>query len=136
MKKSVIFALLPVILGGCSLFLPSGDPPEGNILNNTPQNNTASLRKPSEAIDYLISALTMALLEKCPGTKVRLGTDHASANMAFKILHESGKITGNTMTYADTDWVFKSALSGNDLSVSLEHKGVSVWGESVKLAMP
>lgn len=136
MKKLLLPALIPFLLGGCSLFLPSGDPPPGNILNNTGQNNEVKLRKPSEAVDYLISSLTMALLERCPGAKVQLGADRESADMAFRVLHESGKITGNTVTFAETDWVLKSLLSGGKLQLSLEYQGGTVWKDEVRLLLP
>ena len=65
----LLFALFFLLLAGCNLFLPAGDPPEGNILDN-PNGSSEKKYTVTEAVDYLITMFTVAALEKCPGEVV------------------------------------------------------------------
>lgn len=128
MKKRLILLLLAGMTGGC--WLPSGDPPPGNILYNTTQNKV-KIAKPSDAVEYLVTALTFILLEKCPGERVSMGMDGKSAELAMQIFHESSRITGNTMTYDDADWRVFSELKEKSFSISLSYKGERIWQETL-----
>lgn len=130
MKKiSGIFLSVILFAGGCWI-LPSGDPPEGNITENRPMGEK-QIKNYAQAVDYLVTALTVALLENCPGEKIRLVCDARSADLSFRVLRESGKISGNTMTYSDSAWVLKSTWVKETLHLQLDHGGKTVWQETL-----
>ena len=128
MKRSWLLLVIIFVCGGC--FLPSGNPPPGNILHN-PVPGEVTIRKPSDAVDYLVTALTVVLLEKCPGERIGMRMDRNSAELAMQIFHESSKISGNTMTYDEADWTVASELKEKSLSVTLSRKGEKVWSETL-----
>lgn len=130
MKKTPSLLLLLILLGGGCCILPSGDPPDGKITENRPMD-ARQIKNPAQAMDYLISALTVALLENCPGEKVQLGADIRSADLSFRVLHESGKISGNTVTYGDSTWVLKSTWVKETLHLQLKHGEKTVWQEKL-----
>ena len=124
--------LLAVILSGCCWLLPEGEPPEGNILDN-PQNSGDKVYTVREAVDYMVSALTLAMLERCPGEKIMLvGTaDEAADALAQFVLRESGKITGNQRVTAGSQWELRPEVTGEKLTLKLFCQGREVWQESV-----
>ena len=131
--KLLLSPVIVILLGGCCWFLPAGDPPQGNILDNT-LNNTGKTYTAREAVDYMISALTMAYLERCPGAKVVLSysRDEFADAAARIIMNESGKITGNQLVNADSEWVLRPERTGNQLTLTLLCHGREVWRETVR----
>ena len=130
--RIIAVLFLVIVMSGCCWFLPEGEPPTGNILDN-PQNNNEKVYTLREAVDYMTSALTLAILERCPGEKIVLKpTDNLIAdNVAFMALHESSKITGNQTVARNSDWELCPELTGRQLTLSLLHRGQKVWQETV-----
>ncbi|MBR7131453.1 MAG: hypothetical protein IKC82_05665 [Lentisphaeria bacterium] len=128
------YRILPLVLafltGGCSWFLPAGDPPDGNILVNT-TGSFNEAQKASEVSDYFISALTVALLENCPGVPVALQPDDPSRVIAYKIFRETSRITGNSYSKEKAEWLLKSGVAENKLQLTLFHRGRQVWQEKL-----
>ncbi len=131
MKKLLLF-LLASSLSGCYWFLPEGEPPQGNILDNPP-DNSVRVYSVREAVDYLISALTLAMLERCPGENIVLvaGTDETADAVARIALRESGKITGNRAVTGGSKWELRPEVTGSELTLKLFCQGYEVWHESV-----
>ena len=133
--KFILLLLMSLFLAGCNWFLPSGTPPEGNILQN-PVPTVMSVNNYAEAIDYFISSLTMALLEKCPGENICLAGsgDVYSSNAAMVVLRESGKISGNKTVYGkNTDWQLHSSQADGLITLTLLYRDNAVWSDSVML---
>lgn len=132
MKLRLLFIITAaLLLGGCCWILPEGDPPEGNITNN-PQKSVQQIKTPAEAVDYFVSSLTVALLNNCPGEKVQIKSDSSSSGAAARVLLESGRITGNKLTYTDSRWVLKAMYSKGKMQMQLLDSGKSLWNESVE----
>ena len=125
-----LFAAPLLLLAGCWI-LPGGDPPAGNITNN-PARTAQQIKTPAQAMDYLVSSLTVALLSNCPGERIRLDSDASSSRFSAKVLRESGKISGNTVTYTDSGWVLKSILEKGILQLELLRNGKAVWSETLE----
>ena len=131
MKKfALLFIAQLLLLPGCWI-LPSGGPPEGNITDN--QIRAAKqVKNPAQAMDYLVSSLTVALLSNCPGEKIRLDSDAASLHFSTKVLHESSRISGNSVALTDSGWVLKSVRDKETLQMKLLYKGKTIWSETLE----
>ena len=128
-RRSSAALLAAALTGGCCWFLPAGDPPEGNILENPPRGQGA-VRNTSEAADYFIASLTMALLEHCPGEPVGILSDPEAFPLALKVLRESGRISG-TPVGSGSGWTLTASREGDHFSMRLEHSGGTVWSDRV-----
>ena len=135
MKKSLIFTAVTLLLCGCNL-LPSGTPPEGNIIDTPPTVEKHSYTVP-EAVDYLISSFTMKAISECPGAEIaiRSNGDSAAYNWAYMVISRSGTITGNRAASGQSPWVMEAKISGNVVKLSLLHNDREVWQESVTVAL-
>lgn len=128
--RFLLLLFLLCLFCGCSLFLPSGDPPPGNILTNQEIRKTG-ITNVSEIADYFISSLTMALLENCPGEKIALQTDPASAAIARKIFRASAAISGNQASGGKSRWILQTLTSGKQMQMRLSDGGKTVWQDKV-----
>ena len=133
MKKLLFAALLTTVLSGCTWFLPAGDPPQGNILENPRGNEVKRSYTLREAVDYLPSMLTLQLMEKCPGEMIGIdaGNNPAAYEIAWIVLQQSGKISGNRPGSRDSAWQLKVSCGDMTLAMRLEHHGKVVWHEDV-----
>ena len=128
--KNICCTIMFVCCAGCCL-LPSGDPPPGNIVNNT-QMTGRKFTKPSEAFDYMVSSMTAILLEKCPGEEVNIYVnDDKCRTLMSAVFRESSKISGNRAAMDERNWELKSTLHGENFHLSLYYKGVQVWEEVI-----
>ncbi len=127
--RSIFVTLALIFLAGCWV-LPKGEPPKGNITENPPKTSK-QIKTPTEAVDYFVSSLTVALLSNCAGEKVQIKSDEVSSGAAARVLLDSGRITGNKLTYTDSKWVLKSMFSGGKLRMQLLDSGKCVWSETV-----
>lgn len=131
MKNLLFLFIIPfLLLSGCWI-LPSGDPPAGNITTNT-ASSIHQVKTPEQAIDYLVSSLTVALLSNCPGEKIQLDSDVKTSAFSARILQESGKISGNNRSFAASGWVLKSIHEKGIFQLELLHNGKTVWKEMLK----
>ena len=129
----ILFAafMLMLFTAGCCWFLPSGDPPPGNIVNNQPSARK-KFTKPSEAFDYMVSSITTILLEKCPGEELSVSVNNTKCrDITAAVLRESSKISGNRFSGSKRSWELKSVLDGENLCLALYHNGIRVWEEII-----
>ena len=124
----LIIMALGITLSGC---VPWGTPPEGHIIGNDPRD-ARQISTPAEAMDYLISSLTVALLNNCPGEAVQLAGDRKSAALNRRVLYESGKISGNRATLGNSIWVLKSSWVEDKIAIQLLKSGECVWSENLQ----
>lgn len=76
--------------GGCALFLPSGEPPSGNIV----QNDIPEKLSREQIVLSLGSRIAGSAMQSFPGAPVALETDSATALTAREALREAGQIAG------------------------------------------
>lgn len=127
-KNSLVSAAIILFLAGCCI-LPEGTPPEGNITENT---SVKKMNTPAETADYLVSSLTVALLSNCAGEKIQIKSDEATSGAAARVLIDSGRITGNKLTYTDSEWVLKSMYRDKKIQMQLLNNGKIIWSETVE----
>lgn len=135
MRKYIVAALGLMLFCGCNL-LPSGTPPEGNIVDNTftPEKENYTIQ---QASDHLINSFTIAAMSVCPGEKIKIASsgDAIADNWSAWVVRQGGKITGNQLTSDDSAWVIASVIRGNVINVTLQHDGKEVWSESVNVVL-
>ena len=108
MKKYLLLILMLCGAAGC---LPPGEPPTGNITDNTGRIPLT----PEEKRERMITELTAALLQTAPGTAMQCRSDNASRLEIANVLQDCAKITGLTSDrnsrwqlysyYTDSEWV-------------------------------
>ena len=135
MKKFLWAGVLLTVLSGCTWFLPDGDPPDGNILENPRGGENPRSYTLREGVDYLTSMLTLKLMEVCPGEMIGIdaGNNPAAYEIACIVLRQSGKLSGNRQGSGDSAWQLKSSIKEMDLSLQLEYNGKAVWQESITI---
>ena len=113
MRKQALAALL-LLAAGC---LPPGDPPAGNVVDNSDK----LLSTAAEVRERMITELTTALLMYAPGAAVRLETDDASRAEMFRVWAECVKLTGNVPD-ARAEWVVTSRCTDTTWQVALRRR--------------
>jgi hypothetical protein len=131
-SQTILCTTVCLLFAGCC-FLPAGDPPDGNIVDNN-TSGKQQLKTAAEVRDYFISTLTVALLENCPGQKINLNTDANTNDITRYILCESSRITGNTITSPETDWSLNSTFANGEFVMTLSNKTTTVWQEKLPLS--
>ena len=126
-KNSLVSTAITLLFAGCCI-LPEGTPPEGKITENT---SVKKISTPAETADYLVSSLTVALLSNCAGEKIQIKSDEATSGAAARVLIDSGRITGNKLTYTDSEWVLKSMYRDKKIQMQLLNNGKIIWSETV-----
>ena len=122
MKKLLFAALLTTVLSGCTWFLPAGDPPQGNILENPRGNEVKRSYTLREAVDYLTSMLTLQLMEKCPGERsasmqgitrqgMKLPGSFCSRAGKFPATVRAAVIQRGSSKYPAAIWLWQCALN-------------------------
>ena len=92
--KNILTALfLPLAAAGC-IWLPAGDPPAGNIVEN--QYGKSKMLSRVEAVEHFINILTTASLEHCPGGKIFIDADDATAAQSIEAVRKAGELSGIT----------------------------------------
>lgn len=132
MRKHLWLIPLLLISAGCC-WLPAGDPPPGNIVHNPGGiKEIFQAENPNDASELFISALTMALLEHCPGAKIKIDSDEDSAFAARRVFISSAVISGNRESAAAEPWVLNSTVRDRIWTISLSHNGKTVWSDMVQ----
>ena len=85
----VIFCLL-LTGSGCALFLPSGEPPAGDIV----QNDIPEKLSREQIVLALGGRIAGSAMQSFPGAPVALETDSATTLTAREALREAGQIAG------------------------------------------
>ena len=75
---------------GCSMFLPAGDPPKGNIVENLLPEKMSR----EEVVLSLSGRIAASAMQELGGTPVAIEADGESALLAREALREAGKICG------------------------------------------
>ena len=79
-----------LLAAGCAdLFLPSGTPPDGAIVDNTPVTGEFT---PRAAENYLVTSLSGFLLRESPGTRIGILADAATRDIAEQVLLALGPL--------------------------------------------
>lgn len=133
--RTAASSLLLLLFCGC-WWLPEGDPPPGNILNNPGSGGDFSVRTMSAATEYFTSALALVLMERCPGEAVRLEADDPSRQPALRALLDAGSISGNPPGDERAAWVLVSSVDDRIFRMRLVRGGETVWSDQVALAPP
>ena len=95
MKKSPSAVLfLSLLLCGYECFLPDGNAPEGGIVENLPQGSADVVMDYRRAVDFFINELIRETMIHCPGGKVIVDADPASARAAEFLVRKSGELSG------------------------------------------
>jgi len=124
MNIKVLLFFLPLLFCcSCHYFLPEGEPPKGNIVNNViPEKMTRE-----EALLSLSGRIAASSMQELAGAPVTIDADEATAPMAREALREAGKICG--VKYAVTA---AAVLTGrrkteNSWEFELLHFNRSLW---------
>jgi hypothetical protein len=91
-KKVWLCAVLALVLlfSGCALFLPSGEPPEGAIV----QNDIPEKLSREQIVLSLGSRIAGSAMQSFPGAPVALETDKHATLLGRDALREAGHIAG------------------------------------------
>jgi hypothetical protein len=93
MKIRYVFCVVPCLLllfSGCALFLPSGEPPEGAIV----QNDIPEKLSKEQIVLALGSRIAGSAMQSFPGAPVALETDKHTMHLGREALREAGHIAG------------------------------------------
>ena len=124
---------LPLAMSGC-VWLPAGDPPPGNIVQN--QYGKNKLMSRLEATEHFINILTTASLEHCPGEKIFIDADAATAEYSSRAVCKAGELSGISAASAPADHIrLRSRYDENKKlwQMELERRGEIIWQENVFL---
>ena len=53
-------------------------------------------------------------------------------HFSTKVLHESSRISGNSVALTDSGWVLKSVRDKETLQMKLLYKGKTIWSETLE----
>lgn len=105
-----LFAAAALFAAGCAdLFLPSGSPPDGAIVDNEP---AAGEYTPRAAENYLVTSLSGFLLRESPGTRLAIQADAATRSTAERVLLALGPLCAVSIV-PDSPLVVRSAMEQN-----------------------
>ena len=97
-KKNSLFLLLPVmiamVVSGCDYFLPPGDPPAGNIVDNPVPDKELRSMTEKEAVATFTGELTNITLMYAQNKAVFIDADSATADAARSILQQCAALSG------------------------------------------
>lgn len=85
-----VISCLLLLFSGCALFLPSGEPPEGAIV----QNDIPEKLSREQIVLSLGSRIAGSAMQSFPGAPVALETDKHATLLGRDALREAGHIAG------------------------------------------
>ena len=119
-----LFFLLPLLFCcSCHCFLPEGEPPKGNIVNNViPEKMTRE-----EAVLSLSGRIAVSSMQELSGAPVTIEADETTAPLAREALREAGKICGVKYAVAAAAVLSGRRISENSCEFELWHFNRSLW---------
>ena len=124
---SVFFMLL--VCGGCTVFLPAGDPPGGDIVDNPlPQKLTRE-----EMTLALGSRIAASAMQYFPGGPVMLEADKGALVPGRAAIAEAGKICGVYLNQAAAAVLNGKQTTPDTFEFELFHFSRSLWRCSFEL---
>ena len=131
MKKFVIYlCLLGVIVlfvTGCN-GLPSGVPPEGNIVNS----QITKIKTNKDAINYMVTSLIAFTIAEIPGSKINFsGNSKDSIVKALYVLTETGKTTNISPYVGKCEYLLYANILKNTWHWQLFHQKKVIWEEKI-----
>ena len=115
---------------GCAdLFLPSGTPPDGAIVDNTPVTGEFT---PRAAENYLVTSLSGFLLRESPGTRIAIQADRTTRDTAERVLLALGPLCAVSIV-PDSPLLLRSRAEENRWSFQLfdSRRDTILWQEQL-----
>jgi hypothetical protein len=130
MNIKVLLFFLPLLFCcSCHYFLPEGEPPKGNIVNNViPEKMTRE-----EAVLSLSGRIAASSMQELAGAPVTIEADEATAPMAREALREAGKICGVHLEQAAAAVLNGRQKGAGTFEFELFHFNRSLWRCSYEL---
>ena len=114
---------------GCAMFLPAGDPPGGDIVQNVLPEKMSR----EEAVLSLSGRIAASAMQELGGAPVAIETDEASAALAREALREAGKICGVRYGITAAAVLNGKKVKENLYEFELWHFNRSLWRCSYEL---
>ena len=108
---------------GCALFLPSGEPPAGNIV----QNDIPEKLSREQIVLALGGRIAGSAMQAFPGAPVALETDSATTLTAREALREAGQIAGVRLSTVAAAVLAGKCIRPGVFEFELFHFNRSLW---------